>query len=430
MQVLYWNKLTDIEKSNSLKRCKLINNEEIVANVKQIIGNVRKYGDRALQEYTERFDKVLITNLHVTKSEIDEALRLEDKYKNAIISAIDNIRAYHTKTKPNQFSFENDGINLGKMYRPIDKVGLYIPGGSAPLVSTLLMLAVPAIVAGCKTKVLLTPPNRYGQIDRAILFAAHYLGIEHIYKVGGAQAIAAMAFGTETIPKVHKIFGPGNCYVTEAKIQVLNSDALVAIDMPAGPSEVLVIADCNSNSNFIASDLLAQAEHDPAAQVIFVTNDVNLVDKVLDDIKEQLYDLSRKDIIQSALEHSKILIVDNINQAFEVSNLYAPEHLIIHLDNAIDYLDLIDNAGSVFLGRYTPESVGDYASGPNHVLPTYGYAHMYSGLDTIHFMKAISFQSFTADALKRISTTVGNLAILENLDAHRRAVSIRLKNLK
>jgi histidinol dehydrogenase len=430
MKLVDWNKLTDDEKIKILQRSNLGNDAALQSTVAEIIHHVKDKGDSALFEYAKKFDKANLTSLKVSPQEFAAATtQLNEQEKQAIISAAENIKYFHKQSAPKGFEYEKDGINLGKIYRPIDKVGLYVPGGSAPLVSTLLMLAIPATIANCPTKVLTTPPNSNGEIAPAILFAASVCGIDTIYKAGGAQAIAAMAFGTETIPKVHKIFGPGNKFVTEAKIQVSHTVGGAALDMPAGPSEVLVIADKDANATFVASDLLAQAEHDKDAHVVLVTISEVLANNVLSEIKRQTEYLSRQAIITSSLKKSSIIIARDIEECFKISNQYAPEHLILHIANAKESLDLVQNAGSVFVGEYSPESVGDYASGTNHVLPTYGYANMYSGLDTTAFMKAISFQQVSAEGIKHIGPTVETLASLEGLEAHKNAVSVRLESL-
>ncbi len=429
MQIVKWGELDQIERKQILSRQNKVKIDNVSNKVTEIIENVRQNGDKALIDYTYNFDKVKLSTLQVEEYEYREIDNLEVKYKDAIIEASKNIENFHKRTCPTSFEYENDGISLGKIYRPIESVGLYIPGGTAPLVSTLMMLAIPANIANCKLKVIVTPPNRDGKISPAILFAAKHCGIDKIYKVGGAQAISALGFGTESIPKVNKIFGPGNKYVTEAKMQVSRMDGQVAIDMPAGPSEVLVIADNNANPEFIASDLLAQAEHDPEAHVVLVTNANQIVDLVKKAIEEQITQLSRKHIILESLSKSAIIVVDSLIEAFNVSNQYAPEHLILHIDNPKSYLEQINNAGSIFIGKWAPESLGDYASGTNHVLPTYGYAKMYSGLDVTAFMKSISFQEVSPVGLQRIGRTVEDLATLEGLTAHKNAVTIRLQNL-
>lgn len=429
MQLVNWSKLDDFGQTRIFARNQASGDLNLADTVSEIIKNVRNNGDKSLFEYSAKFDKVILESLEVQDSEYNTANSLPGKYKNAIISAYENIRHYHNISCPKEFSYSKDGIKLGKIYRPIEKVGLYIPGGTATLVSTLMMLSIPAQIAGCDQRILVTPPMKDGLISPAILFAARQCKIDKIYKVGGAQAIAALAYGTESIPKVHKIFGPGNKYVTEAKQQVSVSSSATSIDMPAGPSEVLVIADKNGNPKFIASDLLAQAEHDIESQVIFVTQCETLAKQVLEEVSFQQQKLSRNAIIKQSLQKSAIIIANSLEECFDISNRYAPEHLILHLDDAEKYLDLVKNAGSVFVGQWSPESAGDYASGTNHVLPTYGYANMYSGLDVISFMKAISFQNLSVEGLMHIGSTIENLAELEGLDAHKNAVTVRLAEL-
>ena len=426
-----WSEISINQKNDIFSRGSNLENDnslsEVVAN---IINNVKANGDSALYEYCQKFDGVKLDSLVVSKDEFVAADSLEKHYKDAIHKAYENISHYHNISKPKEFSYTKDGVVLGKIYRAIEKVGLYIPGGTATLVSTLMMLSIPAKIAGCEEKILVTPPMKDGSISPAILFAANLCGIDKIYKVGGAQAIAALSYGTESIPKVHKIFGPGNKYVTEAKLQVSVGKSMTAIDMPAGPSEVLVIADSHANPEFIASDLLAQAEHDTEAHVVLVTPDNELADKVLSHVLLQKNQLSRREIIEKSLAKSVVIVAKDVDECFEISNTYAPEHLILHLENAIDYLKDVKNAGSVFVGKWSPESAGDYCSGTNHVLPTYGYANMYSGLDVIGFMKSISFQDLSLDGLKQIGPSIEDLATLEGLDAHKNAVSIRLNHLK
>lgn len=429
MRVVIWGQLSQTERKLVLARSQASDDEALTSQVKEIIANVRQNGDKALLEYAAKFDSAKLDSLLVSEDEYKAIESLSNDEKQAILTAIDNIRHYHNISCPKSFEFERNGAKLGKLYRPIEKVGLYIPGGTAPLVSTLLMLAIPATIAGCETKVLVTPPGKNGLVNPAILFAAKACGIDAIYKAGGAQAVAALAFGTESIPKVYKIFGPGNKYVTEAKIQVSQTHNGAALDMPAGPSEVLVIADDKANPVFVASDLLAQAEHDVAAQVILVTTSTELANKVYEEVERQTAYLSRKEIIKQSLAKSAVVIAKDLVEAFAISNQYAPEHLILQIANAEDYLQQVINAGSVFVGEWTPESVGDYASGTNHVLPTYGYAQMYSGLDVIAFMKAISFQNLSASGIQALGPVVETLADLEGLDAHKNAVTVRLQHL-
>lgn len=430
MKIVTWNKLTQEQQQSVLSRSSSSDDAALTELVKGIMDDVRSRGDAALLEYAAKFDGVKLDSLIVSEKEYKTTESLSATDKKAILDAIANIRQYHQTSCPKPFEFEVDGRKLGKIYRPIEKVGLYIPGGTAPLVSTMLMLAIPAEIAGCPTKVLVTPPSKDGSVNPAILFAAKACGIDAVYKAGGAQAVAALAFGTESIPKTYKIFGPGNKYVTEAKIQASQHHEGAAMDMPAGPSEVLVIADEKANPVFVASDLLAQAEHDVAAQVILVTTSEKLIAEVQQEVERQTSYLSRKDIIEQALAKSAIILAQDIEEAFAISNQYAPEHLILQIDNAQDSLSKVMNAGSIFVGAWTPESVGDYASGTNHVLPTYGYAQMYSGLDVIAFMKSISYQNLSQVGIRHLGPTVETLADLEGLDAHKNAVSVRLASLK
>ncbi len=429
MKVVTWNELSSTEQEQVLSRSSSSDDVALTSLVKGIIDDVRTRGDAALYDYAEKFDGAKLDSLIVSEDEYAATEKLSVTEKQAILDAIANIRHYHSVSAPKAFEFENNGAKLGKIFRPIERVGLYIPGGTAPLVSTMLMLAIPAEIAGCPTKILVTPPSKDGTINPAILFAAKACGIDAVYKVGGAQAIAALAFGTESIPKTYKIFGPGNKYVTEAKIQAAQHHQGAAMDMPAGPSEVLVIADAKANPVFVASDLLAQAEHDVAAQVILVTTSQTLAEQVKLEVVRQTAYLSRKSIIEQALAKSATIIAQDIEEAFAISNQYAPEHLILQIENAESYLPQVMNAGSVFVGAWTPESVGDYASGTNHVLPTYGYARMYSGLDVIAFMKSISFQNLSEAGIRHLGPTVEILADLEGLTAHKNAVTVRLNHL-
>ena len=427
MRQVMWHELSSSAQQQVLQRSATVADVAVSQAVAAIISRVRNEGDRALFDYTWQFDGAKLESLEVSVAEYAATSSLTRVEQHAILTAQANIHDYHQRSSPQPFEYQRDGLTLGKLLRPIDRVGLYIPGGSAPLVSTLLMLAIPAAVAGCPTKVLVTPPRRDGSIAPAILFAAQACGIERVYKVGGAQAIAALALGTESLPRVHKIFGPGNKYVTAAKLQVAQIPGGAALDMPAGPSEVCVIAAAVANPIFVASDLLAQAEHDVAAQVILVTTSSHLASAVQVEVQRQLGYLSRRAIIEQALSHSTIIVATDLEQCFAIANDYAPEHLILHLENAADYLAQVTNAGSVFLGPWTPEAVGDYASGSNHVLPTYGYAKMYSGLDVSAFMKTISYQQLSRSGLAHLAPTVATLADLEGLDAHKNALMVRLE---
>ena len=399
------------------------------ASVANILKEVKQNGDDALRRFSSMFDKVTLDELAVTEEEIFAAGNLlGDDLKFAIQQAKLNIEKFHfPQTKAEERVTTIPGVFCWRKNIAIEKVGVYIPGGSAPLFSTVLMLGIPAQIAGCKEIILCTPPDKQGNINPAILYAAQLVGVTKVYRVGGAQAIAAMAYGTATIPKVYKIFGPGNQYVTSAK-QILQKDG-VAIDMPAGPSEVAVIADDTAEGSFVAADLLSQAEHGGDSQVLLVTTSQALAEKVSKEIHSQLANLPRKDIAAQALKSSKIIIVSNIADCVEIINEYAPEHLIISCRNDEEIAELVINSGSVFLGNYSPESVGDYASGTNHTLPTNGYAKAYSGVSIDSFVKKVTFQKLTKEGLRNISKTVELMAEAEGLQAHSNAVSIRLKDV-
>lgn len=396
--------------------------------VKPILEEIKNNGDEALKEYTSRFDGVQLGELMVTEQEFIEAEQLiDEKLKEAITVAEINIKKFHAAQSLKKETIETmPGVKCWREERAIDAVGLYIPGGTAPLFSTILMLVIPAKVAGCKEIVLCSPPNKEGKIHPAILYTANKLGVTTFIKAGGAQAIASMAFGTETVPKVYKIFGPGNQYVTAAK-QLVSKDG-VAIDMPAGPSEVAVLADELSNPSFVASDLLSQAEHGVDSQVILVATNEEIVDQVNKEIQKQLEALSRKEFAQKALENSRSIVVENIDTAIDMLNAYAPEHLILQVKDYTSLIGRITNAGSVFLGAYTPESAGDYASGTNHTLPTNGYATAYSGVSLESFTKKITFQEITKEGLSILGPHIEKMAAEEQLDAHKNAVTLRLKS--
>jgi histidinol dehydrogenase len=405
-----------------------IDNSSLEASVTNILKEVKLNGDDAVRRFASMFDKVSIGSLKVTKEEIDAACELIDAdLKQAIEQAKQNIEKFHRAQLKAEEPVETmTGIKCWRKSLPIDKVGLYIPGGSAPLFSTILMLGVPARIAGCKDIVLCSPPNKDGRLHPAILYTAHLVGVTEIFKAGGAQAIGAMAYGTATIPKVYKIFGPGNQYVTCAK-QLVQKDG-VAIDMPAGPSEVAVLADETANAAFVASDLLSQAEHGNDSQSILVTTSKALATETKVEIERQLAVLPRKDIAFIALQNSKMFLVRDIKEGIDVINEYAPEHLIISCVHDESIAEKITNAGSVFLGNYSPESVGDYASGTNHTLPTNGYAKAYSGVSLDSFVKKITYQRLSREGLQQIGKTVELMAEAEGLQAHRNAVSIRLQN--
>ena len=402
--------------------------EAIEQKVIPVLQEVKLHGDVALKKFTQLFDGVEPDTFTVTEEEIQDAENLvSDELKEAIKTAYANIHTFHQKQMAAVEVIETmPGVQCWRKSIAIEKVGLYIPGGTAPLFSTVLMLAVPAQIAGCAETILCSPPDKQGKIHPAILYTANLCGVKKIFKAGGAQAIAAMAYGTETIPKVYKIFGPGNQYVTAAK-QLINKDG-IAIDMPAGPSEVLVIGDDESRPDFIAADLLAQAEHGADSQVIFVTTEEAYLNLVHFAIDQQLKNLPRKELTEKALENSKMILVKDVEEAIAFSNAYAPEHLILQTRNAEELAEKVINAGSVFIGHYTPESVGDYASGTNHTLPTNGFANAYSGVSLDSFVKKITYQKISKVGLETIGKTVEVMAANEKLEAHKNAVSIRLKN--
>ena len=406
-----------------------LNTESLFDTVRTIINKVRAEGDKAVLEYEAAFDKVTLSALTVTSEEIQKAEGLiSDELKSAITLAKRNIETFHSSQRFVGKKVETmEGVTCWQKAVGIEKVGLYIPGGTAPLFSTVLMLAVPAKIAGCREIVLCTPPDKNGNIHPAILFAAQLAGVSKIFKAGGVQAIAAMAYGTESVPKVYKIFGPGNQYVTAAKQLVSLRD--VAIDMPAGPSEVEVIADESANPAFIAADFLSQAEHGVDSQAMLVTASESIVEPVMQAIREQLDRLPRKEITEKSLSHSRLIVLKDKQEVIDFTNLYAPEHLIIQTTDYADIAGQVENAGSVFMGPYTPESAGDYASGTNHTLPTNGYAKAYSGVNLDSFIKKITFQEVTADGIRLLGGTIRTMAANEQLDAHKNAVTIRLNTL-
>lgn len=426
MQTLIWNNLTEAEKQQYLARPAQVIGDSIKKAVENIKANVLENGDKALFELSEKFDKIKLDSLIVSKIQISEAeKRISPELKQAIQNAKANIETFHQAQQNQEVDIETQtGVRCQVVTRPINRVGLYIPGGSAPLFSTVLMLSIPAKIAGCKKIVLCSPPP----IADEILYTANLCGVETIYAVGGAQAIIAMANGTETVAKVDKIFGPGNAFVTEAKRQVMQTGT--AIDMPAGPSEVLVIADEFADPAFVASDLLSQAEHGSDSQVILVTPSENLAKTVGEELEKQVAVLPRGETARKALSHSRTFIAKDLTQAVEISNEYAPEHLIVQTEDARALLPSLDNAGSIFLGAYSPESMGDYASGTNHVLPTYGYTRTYSSLGLADFSKRMTVQELTPQGFLNLAGTVERMASAELLEAHRNAVSLRVLKLK
>ena len=425
-KILYPNKS---EWAEMLRR-PVLNVETLFENVGAILKEVRMNGDKAVLEYEERFDKVKLESLAVTPEEIKEAeLQVPIELKVAILLAQRNIYTFHKKQKFEGKKVETmEGVTCWQKAVGIEKVGLYIPGGTAPLFSTVLMLAVPAKIAGCKEIVLCTPPNKEGKINPAILYAAQVAGVSKIFKAGGVQAIGAMAYGTESVPKVYKIFGPGNQYVMAAKQHVAMHD--VAIDMPAGPSEVGVIADETANPAFVAADLLSQAEHGMDSQVVLITTSEKLLNEVEYEVQHQLSRLPRWEIAEKSLANSKLILVKDMDEAIELTNEYAPEHLIIETQNYMELAEKVVNAGSVFLGSYTPESAGDYASGTNHTLPTNGYAKAYSGVSLDSFIRKITFQEINREGIQNIGPAIEVMAAHEQLDAHKNAVTVRLNSIK
>jgi histidinol dehydrogenase len=420
------------EKNNweLLSRRPEIDKSDLGIVVSNIMNRVRSEKDKAVSFFSEQFDGVPAGNIKVSASEfLESEEQINEELKNAVNTAKTNIENFHSSQLQKEPVIEtSEGIKCWRKNSPIETVGLYIPGGSAPLFSTFLMLGIPAKLAGCKNITVCTPPSKDGKVSPLILYIGKILGITEIYKVGGAQAIAAMAYGTETIPKVYKIFGPGNQYVTKAK-ELVQLDG-IAIDMPAGPSEVLIIADSGANPSFIASDLLAQAEHGPDSQVIMLTDNKELIQRVKTEVDKQAELLPRKEIALKALENSKLILLSTLDECIDFSNGYAPEHLIINTRNTALIAEKIISAGSVFMGNFSCESAGDYASGTNHTLPTNGFARSYSGVSVDSFLKKISFQEITADGMRNLGPVIEIMAEAENLYGHKNAVSIRLKSLQ
>jgi histidinol dehydrogenase len=417
------------EKWLEISKRPAINAPDLDELVTQIFIEIKRNGDTAIKKYTNLFDGTTLNKIKVSEQEInDGAALVPNELKQAILLAKANIEKFHRLQTESKKTVETTpGVNCWRENRPIEKIGVYVPGGSAPLFSTVLMLGIPAQIAGCQEIIMCTPPDKDGTINPAILYSAQLAGIKNIYSVGGIQAIGAMVFGTESIPNVDKIFGPGNQYVTAAKQAALKYG--VAIDMPAGPSEVLVIADDTAVPEFVAADLLSQAEHGPDSQVILLSDNEVIIDKTLIAIKKQVKELSRKKTVIKALQNSKAIVLKNMFECIAFSNNYAPEHLILATKNADSLTDYITNAGSVFLGNYSCESIGDYASGTNHTLPTNGYARNYSGVSLDSFVKKITFQKVSIDGLKNIGPAVETMAAAEQLDAHKNAVTIRLKTI-
>ncbi|GGW94738.1 histidinol dehydrogenase [Alteromonas halophila] len=430
--MIIWSSLTDTEKQQALARPTASSSRQTSDTVAQIINRVEKDGDAAVIDFTRQFDCPDLTTLKLDAQTLDTlADSLDSSVARAINRAYNNIHAFHSAQMPTDVTMETSpGVRCELKYTALEHVGIYIPGGSAPLPSTVLMLGVPARVAGCQRITLCTPPNKQGSVTPEIAYAARKCGVTEVFLCGGAQAIAAMALGTQSIRKADKIFGPGNSYVTEAKQQVSLRPDGAAIDMPAGPSEVLVIADADANPAFVASDLLSQAEHGPDSQAILVSNSEALIADVKQAVEEQLESLSRADIARTAMQNARYILTETMDEAAAVSNQYAPEHLIVQTAQSADFLPKLKNAGSVFVGPWSPESAGDYASGTNHVLPTYGYAKNYSSLGLLDFMRRYTIQELSATGIKDLGPTIMSLAQAEGLDAHSNAVAIRLDALK
>ncbi len=403
---------------------------QLNATVASVLADVKKRGDEAVREYEEKFDKAVLTSLAVSEQEMDEAEGLiSNELKDAIILAHHNIKVFHISQRfVGQKIKTQEGVTCWQKSVAIEKVGLYIPGGTAPLFSTVLMLATPAKIAGCKEIVLCTPPNKEGKVNPAILYAARVAGVSKIFKAGGVQAIGAMAYGTESVPKVFKIFGPGNQYVMAAKQQVSLDE--VAIDMPAGPSEVCVIADEKANAEFVAADLLSQAEHGIDSQVLLITTSESKLEEIHQEVDKQLEQLPRKELASKALENSSYVLVNSVDEAITLSNAYAPEHLILQVENYEQLAEKVVNAGSVFLGKYACESAGDYASGTNHTLPTHGYATAYNGVNLDSYCRKITFQHLTEEGIQHIGRAVELMAEAEQLEAHKNAMTVRMKSIE
>jgi len=429
MSIINWDPLSPEERESTLNRPIIRNVDDQKNIVIDIFKNIKRNGDDALQQYTLQYDNIEINNFLMTDDEINKAVnRTSDVLKDSINYAISNIKKFHEYTMgADKDPIDiNPGVQCQTIYRPIDSVGFYIPAGNNPLASTVTMLGIPSKLAGNKERIVVSPPNEEGLVNDVIVTAAVLCGINKIYKAGGAQAIAAMAYGTETIPKVNKIFGPGNSWVNTAKQLISTLNIPVSIDMPAGPTEVLIISDGETNPLFVAFDLLSQAEHGADSQVILISDDKAFLNKVIIEIKNALKNISTKEIAGQSLKNSKFIYVKNIKCAFNISNSYSPEHLIISMQSAEQWLDAVESAGSIFLGEWSPESAGDYCTGTNHVLPTSGFANSYSGLSVDSFRKAISVQKLTKEGLELMSNDIINLARSEGLEAHAKAVEVRV----
>ena len=430
MKTLIWKDLSEAEQADALARPSALSDSKLTEDVRYILQDVKNGGDQAVLDYTAKFDGVTLSRLKVSEGDMRKAWKsLPDAQKDAIKTAQKNIKTFHNAQKPQDIEIETmPGVICRRESRAIETAGLYVPGGTAPLVSTLMMLAIPAKVAGVKRRVVVTPPGKDGKVNPAILGAAYRCGVTELYACGGAQAIAAMAYGTRSIPKCDKIFGPGNAYVATAKSLAVQEPGGPAIDMPAGPSEAMVVAGEKCNPAFVASDLLSQAEHDTLAQVVCICVNEAVARKVREEVEAQVKTLPRRAIAEEALKFARIIVASGRPTIAHIVNSYAPEHLILQTNNPETFVPAIRNAGSIFLGPWTPESVGDYASGTNHTLPTYGAARAYSGVTLESFIKYISVQKLTREGLDLLGPTVETLADMEGLEAHRRAVSLRLKS--
>jgi histidinol dehydrogenase len=431
MKLYEWKTLDSAERQALLDRPVLRQQPDLREGARRILERVRRDGDAALLALTAELDGVSLDSLRVSSRELDAAqAALSEKQKRSIQTAAANIERFHKAQLPATVSIDTaPGVRCERLTRPIRSVGLYVPAGSAPLPSTALMLAIPARLAGCRTRILCSPPQRDGRADPAVLYAASLCGVDQVFKLGGAQAIAAMAYGTESVPKVDKLFGPGNAWVTAAKALAAEDPGGAARDLPAGPSEVMVVADDHAEAAFVSADLLSQAEHGPDSQVLLVTTSKGIADATAHELQRQKSVLGRRDIVEQALQHSAAIVVDDLETAISIANRYAPEHLILQIDAPRRWLDRIDAAGSIFLGPWAPESVGDYCSGTNHVLPTYGFARSYSSLGVGDFLRSMTVQELTPEGLQNIGPVAEDLAGLEGLEAHAAAVRCRLEAL-
>lgn len=431
-RIIHWHTLDDSEQRLALLRPALADERERQIATTEILRAVNARGDRALRELTARYDGIELEDLRVPADEFAGAEdQLAPESLSAIDTAVDNVRTFHAAQLPPAVDLETSvGVRCQRISQPLDAVGMYVPAGSAPLPSTAIMLCVPATLAGCKERVLCTPPRPDGSADPAVLVAARRSGVDKVFKIGGAQAVAAMAYGTESVPRVNKIFGPGNAWVTSAKALVAADANGAAIDMPAGPSEVLVVADEAANPEFVAADLLSQAEHGADSQVILVATGIQIAEATVVAVERQMQNLSRRDIVEQSLAHARFIVAGDVAEALAISNRYAPEHLILQLRNARDWLSSVRNAGSVFLGAWSPEAAGDYCSGTNHVLPTYGWSRSYSGLSIGDFMRQMTVQELSRAGIDGLGSAIIALAELEGLDAHAAAVRVRLDAVK